>query len=41
MLKLEIKLIKIIIKIIINNILYKIKFSVLNIKYKKLIFKKV
>ena len=40
-LKLKIKLAKIIVKNIISNTLYKIKPSILNIKYKKLIFKKV
>ena len=40
-LKLKIKLIEIIIKNIISNILYKVKSSVLNTKYKKLIYKEV
>ena len=40
-LKLEIKLAGIIIKNIINNILYKIKPSILNTKYKEPIFKKI
>ena len=40
-LKLEIKLVEVIVKDVINNILYRVKSGVFNIEYKELIFKEI